>query len=180
MLAPLASNISIRTTSPNAMNGVLGLPSRSVSTTRCSAKHEAPKVVSWLAMVPEPTIVPADSGRVLAAWAINWAKSNCMSLPASGAPNQAPLTCVTSGRCSLLSRQASSSSSGVTNTGDSAERGLDCTKPKPLASSAGIRLRSETSLTSPTNWMCAAACSGEAPIGTSSVTTTISASRSMP
>jgi hypothetical protein len=29
----------------------------------------------------------------------------------------------------------------VTSTGDRAEAGLDWTKPKPLASSAGIRLR---------------------------------------
>ena len=50
----------------------------------------------------------------------------------------------------------------------------DCRKPKPFASSGGIRLRSETSLTRPTSWMCAAACSGVAAIGTSSVTTTIS------
>ena len=43
----------------------------------------------------------------------------------------------------MLSCHAAPSSSGVTNTGDSAERGLDCRKPKPLASSPGIRLRSE-------------------------------------
>ena len=59
-------------------------------------------------------------------------------------------------------------------------KGFDCRKPKPLASSPGIRLRSETSLTRPTSWMCPAACSGVAAIGTSSGTTTISASRSMP
>jgi hypothetical protein len=180
MLRPSPSSISMRTLSPNFMNGVFGLPCSSVSTVRFSAKHEAPLPVSWLATVPEPTIVPADSGRVRAACATSWAKSNCMSTPASGAPNHSPLTWLTSGRCTLLPRQASPSSSGVTNTGLSAERGLDCRKPKPLASSPGIRLRSETSLTRPTSWMWPAACSGVTPIGTSSVTTTISASRSMP
>ena len=162
------------------MNGVRGLPCSSASTVRFSAKHEAPLLVSSLAMVPEPTMVPADSGRVFAAWATSWAKSNCMSTPASGAPNHSPLTWVTSGRCSLLPRQASPSSSGVTNTGLSAERGLDCRKPKPLASSPGIRLRRDTSLTRPMSWMWPAACSGVAAIGRSSVITTISASRSMP
>ena len=73
--------------------------------------------------------------------------------PPPGAPNHSPLMCVNNGRCTLLPRQASPSSSGVTNTGDSAERGLDCRKPKPLASSAGIRLRSDTSLTSPISWI---------------------------
>ena len=34
-------------------------------------------------------------------------------------------------------------------TGLKQERGLDCRKPKPLASSAGIRLRSDTSFTKP-------------------------------
>ncbi|KAG1488882.1 hypothetical protein G6F52_013802 [Rhizopus delemar] len=162
------------------MNGVLGLPSRRVSPTRCSAKHEAPLLVSSLAIVPAPTMVPAPSGRVLAACATSWAKLNCMSTPASGAPNHVPLIWVSSGRCTLLSCQAAPSSSGVTNTGESAERGLDCRKPKPLASSPGIRLRSETSLTRPTSWIWPAACSGVAATGTSSVMTTISASRAMP
>src|SRR5690606_28651101 len=125
MLLPSRSNISIRTRSPNDMNGVTGLPVSSASTVRFSAKHDAPRLVSWLAMVPEPTMVPADSGRVRAAWATSCEKSNCMSTPASGAPNHSPLTWVTSGRCSLLPRQASPSSSGVTNTGDRVERGLD-------------------------------------------------------
>src|SRR5690606_8342657 len=180
MLLPSRSNISIRTWSPKDRNGVFGLPWSSVSTVRFSAKHEAPLDVSWLAFVPEQTMLPADRGRVLAACATSCAQSHCMSTPACGAPNPSPLTWVPSGRCSWLPRQASPSSSGVTNTGDSVERGLDCRKPKPLASSPGIRLRSETSLTRPTSWMCPAACSGLTAIGTSSVTTTISASRSMP
>ena len=152
-LAPAASVISMRTRSPNLRNGVDGLPSRSVSTVRCSARHEAPFAVSSFAIVPEPTIVPATSGRVFAACATSSAKLNCMSTPASASPNQAPLIQVRIGRCSFSPCQASPSSSGVTSTGDSAERGLDCRKPKPFASSAGIRLRSETSLTRPTSWM---------------------------
>src|SRR5690606_32310826 len=145
MLRPSPSSISMRTTSPKRMKGVLGLPSRRVSTVRCSAKQLAPLLVSSLATVPEPTMVPATSGRVFAACATSWAKSNCMSTPASGAPNHLPLMWVSSGRCTLLPRQAAPSSSGVTNTGLRAERGLDCRKPKPLASSAGIRLRRLTS-----------------------------------
>ena len=47
----------------------------------------------------------------------------------------------------------------MTRTGDSAEAGLDWRKPKPLASSAGIRLRRETSLTRPTSLMCSSASS---------------------
>jgi hypothetical protein len=53
-------------------------------------------------------------------------------------------------------------------------------KPKPLASSAGIRLRRLTSLASISRRMPSSACSGVAPIGTSPVTTAISASKSMP
>ncbi len=45
-LRPSRSSISMRTTSPKLMNGVLGLPSRSVSTVRRSAKQEAPRLVS--------------------------------------------------------------------------------------------------------------------------------------
>ena len=53
--------------------------------------------------------------------------------------------------------------------------GLDWKKPKPLASSAGIRLRSDTSLTSMQQLDVAAASAAPVtPIGTSSVTTAIS------
>lgn len=58
--------------------------------------------------------------------------------------------------------------------------GLLCKKPKPLASSAGMRLRRLTSLASITRRMPSRACSGLAPIFTSPVTTAISASKSMP
>ena len=54
---------------------------------------------------------------------------------------------------------AAPSSSGVTRTGDSAEAGFDWTKPNPLASSAGMRLRSDTSLTRPTSRMWPSASS---------------------
>src|SRR5690606_17718526 len=177
---PLPSSISIFTRSPNFMNGVDGLPLRMISSMRFSARQDAPLDSSWLAMVPEPTMVPAPSGRVLAACATSSAKLNCMSTPASGSPNHSPLIQERSGRWTLKSRQASPSSSGVTNTGESAERGLDCRKPKPLASSPGIRLRSDTSFTRPTSRMPRPASSTLACIGTSPVMTTISASRSMP
>jgi hypothetical protein len=92
--------------------------------------------------------LPAPSRRVRAAWAISWPKSNCMSMPALGLPQQRSLTKQDSGRYTLPSRQASPSSSGVTATGEAADAGFDWKKPKPLASSTGIRLRSDTSFTS--------------------------------
>ena len=76
--------------------------------------------------------------------------------------------------------QASPSSSGVTATGLNALAGLDWKKPKPLASSPGIRPRKDTSLTSMTSLMWPAASSFDTPIGTSSVTTAISPSMSQP
>ena len=118
--------------------------------------------------------------RVLAACAISRAKSKVMSTPASGRPNGWPLMNESSGRCSLWSRQASPSSSGVTATGEKAQAGLPCRKPKPLASSSGIRARAVTSLTSMTSLMCRPASAAGVPIGTSSVITATSASRSTP
>src|SRR5690606_9386571 len=67
--APSSSSISMRTRSPKDMNGVFGAPCSNASTVRLSAKQDAPSEVSLLAIVPEPTRVPAESGRVLAAWA---------------------------------------------------------------------------------------------------------------
>jgi hypothetical protein len=132
-----------------------------VSTVRCSAKQEAPSEVSSFATVPEPTIVPADNGRVFAACATSWAKSNCMSTPASGAPNHVPLIWVTSGRCSLLSRQAAPNSSGVTNTGLSARTRLALQEAETLGQLVRDQVAQRlTSLTRPMSWMCDAACSG--------------------
>ena len=70
------------------------------------------------------------------------ANENVMSSPALGAPNRAPFRCTASGRCTLPSVHASPSSSGVTATGEKAVAGFDWKKPKLLASSAGMRLRS--------------------------------------
>src|SRR5215207_1876825 len=57
---PARSNISMRMRSPNAMNGVTGLPLSMVSRTRRSAMQEQPAPASRLATVPEPTTVPAS------------------------------------------------------------------------------------------------------------------------
>ncbi|MCY1380256.1 hypothetical protein D9M69_680600 [compost metagenome] len=76
--------------------------------------------------------------------------------------------------------QASPSSSGVTATGLKALAGLLWKKPKPLASSFGIRLRSDTSFTSISRRTPSSACSGVQPMDTSPVTTAISASKSIP
>ena len=75
---------------------------------------------------------------------------------------------------------AAPSEAGVTNTGDMALAGFDWTKPKPLPSSAGIRLRSDTSLVRPTSRTWSSAASALTPCGTSPVTTTTSASMSQP
>jgi hypothetical protein len=48
-----------------------------------------------------------------------------------GSPEQLSFTCESSGRCSLPSRHASPSSSGVTATGEKLDAGFDCTKPNP-------------------------------------------------
>ena len=80
----------------------------------------------------------------------------------------------------MPSAQAGPSSSGVTATGEKAVDGLPWKKPKPLPSSAGMRLRSDTSLTSMRRQMRSPASSADAPIGTSSVMTATSPSRSMP
>ena len=83
-----------------------------VSIVRTSARQDEPIARSWLETVPEPTIVPAASGRVLAACAIRRPKSNCISTPASGWPSSWPLIDERSAPCSLPSRQASPSASG--------------------------------------------------------------------
>ena len=168
-----------------------GAPSRSVSTVRCSAMQEYPAPPSATGLpgpppasrfdtVPEPMMLPAPSGRVFAACAISSGKLKVMSTPASARPKGCPLIQTSSGRCSRAPSQAVPSSSGVTATGENAEEGLDCRKPKPLASSPGMRLRNDTSFTSITSRMRCAASAGDAPSGTSSVTTAISASRSRP
>src|SRR5215217_9640878 len=101
---------------------------------------------SLLDTVPEPTMVPALNGRVLAAWAFRGGKSKVMSTPALGRPNGWPLRVQWSGSLSLAPSHAGPSSSGVTATGDSAEEGFAWKNPNPLASSPGMRLRKDTSL----------------------------------
>jgi hypothetical protein len=68
----------------------------------------------------------------------------------------------------------------VTATGLNAVAGLLWKKPKPFASSAGIRLRRLTSLASITRRMPSSAASAETPIAMSPVMTATSASKSMP
>ncbi len=151
-----------------------------VSIIRRSARQAEPAAGSRLETVPEPMTVPASSSRVRAAWAISVGKSKFMSTPALGLPNSLPLRELISGRITLRPSQADPSSSGVTATGENAVAGLPWTKPKPLASSTGIRLRRLTSLTSITSLMWPAASTGETPMGTSSVTTATSLSKSIP
>src|ERR1700737_966083 len=91
-------------------------------------------------------MVPAPKGLVLAGCAIKAGKSKFMPVPASARPNGLPLRLTSKGRCKRPPSQEAPSSFGVTATGEKAEDGFDWKKPKPLASSAGIRLRKETSL----------------------------------
>src|SRR5712672_1033974 len=108
--------------------------------------QDDPTLRSELATVPDPMIVPAPSGRVLAACAIKRGKSNAISLRALGRPKSVPFNVVSSGRSIEPPFQAAPISSGVTATGENAVQALLWKKPKPLASSAGIRLRRLTSL----------------------------------
>ena len=125
-------------------------------------------------------MLPARTLRVLQMWAISWPKWNVISGPASHMPTLRPFHTLCSVRCSRPWSQASPSSSSVTATGLNAVAGLLWKKPKPLPSSAGIRLRSDTSLAIITRRMPSSACSGVAVIGTSPVITAISASKSIP
>ena len=151
----------MRTRSPNFRNGVDGLPSASVSTVRCSARHDAPWRSSWLAIVPEPTIVPADERPRLRRMRDELGKAE---LHVDAGFRRAEPRAVDPGaqRQGAASRRATRRRAhpASTNTGDNAERGLDCRNPKPFASSFGIRLRSETSLTRPTAGCARAACAG--------------------
>jgi hypothetical protein len=83
----------------------------------------------------------------LARCAMSWPKWKLISGPASHRPTGAPFqTTAAAGARGRPTRPPSSS--GVTATGLKAVAGLLCRKPKPLASSAGIRLRRLQSLTS--------------------------------
>ena len=113
--------------------------------------------------VPEPMIVPAPSGRVLAAWAIRAGKSKVMSSPAFGQPKGLPLTAQESGSESLAPSQAVARARPASPRPARRPRtACDWKKPKPLPSSCGMRLRSDTSLTSITSRIAAAASSRDA------------------
>src|SRR5579864_3419614 len=73
MERPWLSSISMRTRSPNAMKGVTGAPFSICSRLRRSAMQHDPASPCLLETVPEPTMEPAPSARVLAAWAISCA-----------------------------------------------------------------------------------------------------------
>ena len=73
--------------SPKCIKGVVALPWAMISNMRFSAMHEDPALRSTLETVPEPIIVHAHNGRVLAAWASNCGKEKVMSTPAFGWPN---------------------------------------------------------------------------------------------
>jgi hypothetical protein len=103
-----------------------------------------------------------------------------MSTPASALPKSLPFSDTSKLAVQLAVLPGVAQRAGVTATGEKALAGLDWTKPKPLPSSAGIRLRSETSLHSMTSRMAARASSRLAPSGTSPTMTAISPSRSQP
>src|SRR3989304_2728292 len=67
---PVASGISMRRRSPNLRKGVEGSPFAIASSMRFSTRHAEPARLSLFDTVPEPMMVPAESGRVRAACAI--------------------------------------------------------------------------------------------------------------
>ena len=91
---------------------------------------------------------PARTLRVLHTCAISCPKWNVISGPASHMPTFLPFQVDVKVRWTRPPFQASPSSSGVTATGLNAVAGLLWKKPKPLASSLGIRLRRLQSLAS--------------------------------
>jgi hypothetical protein len=106
-------------------------------------------------------------------------KSKVISCPASARPNGSPFRSTFRTPCSFAPSQPGRSSTD-TATGEQAQAGFDWTKPKPFDSSPGMRVLSETSLSSITNRIARAASSGVAPIRTAPVITATSASKSMP
>src|SRR3990167_3773489 len=106
------------------MKGVVALPCSRISSMRFSAIQEDPFERSVLETVPEPIMVPAPKFRVLAAWAIKVGKSNVISTPAFGQPNNFLFRCVINGKFTFLPSHALPNSSGVTATGEKAEEGL--------------------------------------------------------
>ena len=95
-------------------------------------------------------IEPAPSGRVFAAWAIRAPKSKVMSITRMNAPEWLAIQINMQEAMELAAIPCCPSSSGVTATGEQAEAGFDWKKPKPLASSAVIRPRKDTSFTNMT------------------------------
>ncbi len=83
-------------------------------------------------------------------------------------------------RCTRPSRQADPSSSGVTASGEKAVAGFEPKNPKPLASSAGTRLRSVMSFASISRRTQPAASAARVPRGVSPRMTATSASKSSP
>ena len=92
-------------------------------------------------------MVPAARWRVRAAWAMRRGKSKVISCPASARPKGWPFRSTFSTPCSFAPSHPGRSSTD-TATGEQAQAGFDWTKPKPLASSPGIRFRSEMSFRS--------------------------------
>ena len=64
----------MRMLSPNFMKAVFGSPCSMVSMARTSATQLQPWLQSLLLTVPEPTMEPARSRRVLATCAMSWPK----------------------------------------------------------------------------------------------------------
>lgn len=139
-----------------------------------------PRAGSAFDTVPLPRIVPAPNARVFVMCATRSKNEKCISGPASGSPTSAPLSQVESGRCTRPSFHAWPSSSGVSANGENAVEGLLWKKPKPFASSSGIRFRRVTSFARRTSRTCAWASSARVPCGVSPRTTQTSDSKSQP
>ena len=98
MVSPFSSNISISIRSPNFMNSVVGLPSAIVSRHLISEIQDDPSLLPTLDTVPDPTTVPAMSGRDLARGKSAAAGSKVLSTPALGEPSFTPFMVECNGR----------------------------------------------------------------------------------
>ena len=99
-----------------------------------------------LETVPEPTMEPASTSRVLVMWATSWGKLKTMSLPASGQPKSWPLRCTVRGRALAV---APGVAEFVGGHGHRRRRKPAWTgKMKPLGQFGRNEVAQETSLTS--------------------------------
>ncbi len=126
-------------------------------------------------------MAPAPRRRVRVTCAISCAKLKVMSTPASGRPKSAPLMRLTSGRCTLQSRHALAELVGRDRDRREGGRGLGLVEAEALGELAGNQVAQRPVVDQREQLdVRRRPAAASVPIGTSSVITAISASRSMP